>query len=97
MADERPEQIGDYIESIAGSLAPAVISSWLQKVAERARELCPDSGIEFKPGDGLGDISIPTKGGIRCVVESIEIIKKDAPEIVKAVLASYSASLEKQL
>jgi hypothetical protein len=97
LADERPEQIGDYMESIAGSMAPAVISGWLQKVAERARELCPDSGIEFRPGGDFGDISIPTRAGIRCVIESIEMHKKDAPELVKAILASYSARLEKQL
>lgn len=97
MADEKPEQIGDYMDSITGSLAPAVISGWLQKVAERARELCPDSGIEFVPGGNFGDIAIPTKEGISCVIESVEIVKKDAPELVKAIFASYKARLEKQL
>jgi len=96
LPDERPEQIGDYIESIMGSLAPAAIAGWLQKVAERARELCPDSGIEFVPGGDFGEISIPTKEGVRCVINSIKDHEKDAPEMVRSILAAYRASLEKQ-
>lgn len=97
MPDERPEQIGDYMASITDSLAPVAISSWLQKVAERARELCPDSGIEFVPGGDFGEISIPTKEGTRCIIDSIKDVEKDAPELVRSILATYRASLEEQL
>lgn len=96
MSDGRPEQIGDYIESITGSLAPAAIVGWLQKVAEHASELCPDSGIEFVPGGDFGEISIPTKEGIRCVIDSIKDHEKDAPELVRSILAAYRSRLEKQ-
>jgi hypothetical protein len=37
LPDERPEQISHYMESITGVLAPAAISDWLKKVAQRAR------------------------------------------------------------
>ncbi|MEM2140037.1 MAG: hypothetical protein QXJ74_01945 [Nitrososphaera sp.] len=96
MLDERPEQIGDYMESITGSLVPAAISAWLQKVAERAKELCPDSGVEFVPGGDFGEISIPTKEGARCVIDSLKHHEKDAPDLVKAILAAYRARLERQ-
>ena len=96
MPDERPEQISDYMQSIAGNLAPAAISGWLQKVAERARKLCPDSGIKFVPGSDFGEISIPTKEGVRCVIESIKEQEKLAPELVRSILAAYRSRLEKQ-
>lgn len=96
LSDERPEQIGDYIESITGSLAPAAISGWLQKVAERARELCPDSGIEFVSGGDFGEISIPTKEGVRCVIDSIKEHEKYAPDLVRSILAAYRTRLEQQ-
>jgi hypothetical protein len=96
LPDERPEQIGDYMESITGSLAPAAISGWLRNVAERARELCPGSGIEFVPGGDFGEISIPKKEGVRCVIDSIKYYEKDAPELVRSILAAYRARLERQ-
>lgn len=97
LPDERPEQIGDYIESIAGNLAPATISSWLQKVAERTKELCPDSGVKFVPGGEFGEISIPTKEGTLCVIKSIKEQEQQAPELVRAILAIYRTKLEQQL
>lgn len=97
LSDERPDQISDYMESVTGSLAPAAISGWLQKVAERAKELCPDSGIEFRAVGDFGDIAIPTKKAAKCVIESIKEIEGHAPELVKAVLARCRAGLEQQV
>lgn len=97
MSDERPEQIGDYMESITGSLAPAAISAWLQRVAERANELYPDSGIEFKAVGDFGDISVPTREAAKCVIESIKDIEQQAPELIRFILAAYRAKLEQQV
>jgi len=96
LPDERPEQISDYMESLAGNLAPAAISGWLKKVAERARELCPESGIEFTPGGDFGSITIPTKEGLRCVIESIKVHEVQAPELIRTILATYRTSLEQR-
>ena len=88
--------MNDYMESLVGSLAPAAISGWLKKVAERARELCPESGVEFKSDGNFGDIAIPTKEGLRCVIESIKEHEKNAPELVRTILAAYRTGLEQQ-
>lgn len=97
LSDERPEQMSDYMESLAGSLAPAAISGWLKKVAERARELCPESGVEFKSDGNFGDIAIPTKEGRRCVIESIKAHEAQAPELIRTILAAYRSRLEQQM
>jgi hypothetical protein len=94
LSDERPAEISNYMESLTSNLAPAVISGWLQRVAEYARELCPDSGIEFRTLGDFGDIVIPTKDATKCVIESVKTVEQQAPEIVKAILATYRARLE---
>jgi len=94
LPEERPEQIGDYMESITGSLAPAAISGWLQKVAERAKELCPDSGIEFKATGDFGDITVSNRDAAKCVIESIKELEAQAPELIRSILATYRSRLE---
>lgn len=95
LPDERPEQIGDYMESITGVLAPAAISEWLKKVAEHAKVLCPEARIEFRSGGDFGDIVFPSDAR-NCVIESLKEHEKQAPDLVKSVLASYRATLERQ-
>jgi hypothetical protein len=95
LSDERPEQIGDYMESITGVLAPAAISEWLKKVAERAGEICPEAHIEFRPGGDFGDIAFPNDAR-NCVIESLKEHEKQAPDLMRAILASYRAALERQ-
>jgi hypothetical protein len=97
LSDEKSEQISDYMESIVGNLAPAAISNWLKRVAEYAMELCPDSGIEFRTLGDFGDIVIPTREVLYCVIDSIKVHEEQAPELVRTVLAAYRTRLEQEL
>ena len=97
LPEERPEQIRDYIESLAGALAPSAIAGWLKTVAETAGKLCPGCRARYEPGGYSGELVAPTRRDAECLIRAIDMHAENAPELVRAVLATYRASLQQQL
>lgn len=97
MPEDRPEQIRDYIESLAGGLAQSAIAGWLKTVAETAERLCPGCNATYRPGGYFGELVATTRKGVECLIRAIDVQAENAPELVRAVLATYRAMLQKEL
>jgi hypothetical protein len=97
LPEDRPEQIRDYVESLAGGLAPSAIAGWLKTVAETAGRLCPGCRARYEPGGYFGELVAPTRKDAECLIRAIDMHADGAPELVRAVLAACRTRLQQQL